>query len=151
MQNFAFQFDYIKGTKDIVVDWQSRLFMLAPITRSGSKREARVVTELDKKSLAVEPPESIMIREGTSRSSPSTEDNIEEDTLMMTQLDMSKTAHSDNRSGHFGSSRTTPCLIRSFKAMASPLSRLRSLSGNAQYAKRLGLEWKALWLPSPGI
>ena len=142
MQSFAFQFDHIKGTKNIVADWQSRLFMLAPITRSSSKREARVVTELDKESLAVKPAESIMMREGTSRSSPPPEDNIEGETLMMTQMDMLKTAHSDNRSGHFGSSRTYSMLNKKFQGHGLSIKQVEDFVRECPVCQkvRLGME-----------
>ena len=140
MQSFAFEFDHIKGTKNIVANWQSRLFMLAPITRSSSKKAARVVTEIlddsTKGDLA------LVDNLKTPEAPPLVEDLADSETLMLTQMDMLKAAHSDFRSGHFGSLRTYNLLNKKFQGHGLSMKQVEDFVRECPVCQkvRLGME-----------
>ena len=135
MQSFAFQFDHIKGSKNIVADWQSRLFALALITRNKSKViSPRIDTDANGDNGSVV---------GANRTiERAVEDSKEPDTIMMSQMDMLKSAHSDSRSGHFGSFRTYSLLNKKFSGHGLSIKQVEEFVRECPVCQkvRLGME-----------
>lgn len=100
LQSFDFEFDHIKGTRNIVADWQSRLFYL---TRSALKKAA-IIPQVDTPQV-----------DAPSDTAPSADETGPEFQMIeISQADMLKEVHSNSRAGHFGVSRTYQLLNKRF-------------------------------------
>ena len=141
MQSFDFKFDHIEGKRNIVADWQSRLFCLVRLANDADITEALFAITKKQKNVHFEgdmfqesgecPPEEM--HQGSQK--------VEKTEVTFSQKEMLKSAHG-GRSGHMGVYRTYKILNDNFAGHGISLNQVTDFVLECPVCQkvRLGME-----------